>query len=288
VQPDPYQVIADLRDRAVRWGFYGQDEIKLAEPLTAYAGLRIDHYELFGWANSPRAGLIYTPTAGTTIKALAGRAFRAPNAYEVYANGFTFQTNTSLRPEHITTLELIGQQFIGRGVQLSMSAFRNRLNDLIGIQFDSTANHLVESNAARTESHGVDLGIAYNRGSGPSGELTYSLQRTIDVDTRAELTNSPRAMAKAQVRLPLVEHLSVGLDAQHVSGRRTQAGNVAHPYTVANLSLVSANLAGRLELTASVFNLFDARYTAPAADTQVEDVIPQDGRNFRVKTTLRF
>jgi outer membrane receptor protein involved in Fe transport len=286
--PVPFAVHTDLHDRSTRWGVYAQDEITLSSPLMAYAGLRVDHYQTFGASTTPRVGLIYAPTSGTTIKALAGRAFRAPNAYELYYSGFEYQPNPKLQPEHITTLELIAQQFLGSGVQVSAATFRNRLTDLISQGRDTITGNLVFGNSGRIESDGVELGLQFNPGWGPTGELTYSLQRTWDLDTREELTNSPRRMAKAQIRAPMASHLTAGFDAQYVSGRRTQAGNVAPAYTVANMTLGSPALFGRFDVSASIYNLFDARYGAPTADTHVEDVIIQDGRNFRVKTTLHF
>jgi len=286
--PEPFTIETDLHNRSRRWGLYAQDEIKLASPLSAYAGLRLDHYETFGAATSPRVGLIYTPSSGTTVKVLGGRAFRAPNAYELYYNGFNYQPNPDLQPEHIATLELIAQQFIGSGIQLTAATFRNRLSNLISQHVDSTTGNFAERNADEIESHGVEFGIEVNRGTGPRGELTYSLQRTENVGTHEQLTNSPRAMAKLQLRAPLPAQVTAGFDAQYVSARRTEQGNTAPPYTVANLTLSTSSLFKHVELSASVFNLFDAVYGAPTADTHVQDVILQDGRNFRVTTTLRF
>lgn len=286
--PQPFTVYTDLHDRSTRWGVYTQDEIALSSSVMAYTGLRVDHYQSFGAAATPRVGLIYTPAAGTTIKAIAGRAFRAPNAYEMYYSGFDYQPNPNLKPEHITTLELIAQQFLGSDVQVSAAAFRNRLTDLVSQARDTVTGNLVFGNSGRIESDGIEVGLQVNPGWGPTGELTYSLQRTWDLDTQEELTNSPRRMAKAQIRVPMPSHLTAGFDAQYESGRRTQAGNVAPAYTVANLTLGSPTLLGRVDVSASVYNLFDARYGSPTADTHVQDVIIQDGRNFRVKTTLHF
>ena len=72
--PEPYVLYSDLENRSTRWGVFTQDEIRLAEPLMLYAGLRVDRYEGFGYATSPRAALIYTPSSTTTFKLLAGRA----------------------------------------------------------------------------------------------------------------------------------------------------------------------------------------------------------------------
>ena len=52
---------------------------------------------------------------------------------------------------------------------------------------------------------------------------------------------------------------------------------------VANLTLVARASAGRFDLSASVYNLFDERYADPGSPEHRQDLIPQDGRNFRLK-----
>jgi len=42
------------------------------------------------------------------------------------------------------------------------------------------------------------------------------------------------------------------------------------------------------EASVSVYNLFDYRYGDPASLEHVQDVIQQDGRNFRLKLSYRF
>ena len=50
--------------------------------LTATLGLRVDRNDVTGNELSPRAALIWKATPDTTVKALYGRAHRAPNAFE--------------------------------------------------------------------------------------------------------------------------------------------------------------------------------------------------------------
>ena len=47
-------------------------------------GVRFDHYPSFGGTINPRTSLVYRPFSGTWLKAHYGRAFRAPNLYELY------------------------------------------------------------------------------------------------------------------------------------------------------------------------------------------------------------
>jgi outer membrane receptor for ferrienterochelin and colicin len=287
--PDPYVVYTDVHANSTRWGVFAQDEIKLLKPLTLYAGIRLDRYEVFGSATSPRLGLIYTPDAATTIKLLAGRAFRAPNEYELHLDNAAFRANPDLEPERIETIELVAERFIGGGLQLSASTFRNRMSALISQRVDPSDNRLVFENAGAMESKGVEFGLRVNRGYGPTGQLTYSLQRAKDRATGIELTNSPRQMAKLELEGPLnVANITAGVDAQYVSGQRTLTGIVAPGRVITNISLLAPLAFRRFDLSATVYNLFAVKYGFPGSDAHLQNIIQQDGRNFRVKTTLHY
>jgi iron complex outermembrane receptor protein len=287
--PEPYYLYTDVRNKSTRWGMFAQDEIKLFQPLTLYAGVRYDWYDSFGSTTSPRVGLIYAPGSATTVKLLAGRAFRAPNEFELNYESALYEANPGLQPERIETLELIAQRFIGRGIQLSASTFRNRLSALVSQRVDSTGDgRLKFVNADEIESRGIEVGLLVNRGHGTTGQLSYALQDTEDRATGVELTNSPHHMTNLQLHAPLTTHLSAGVDAQYLSSRRTLAGNVARGYTVTNLSMLAPKLFTRMDVSASIYNLFDARYGVPGSEEHLQDVIQQDQRSFRVKTTLHF
>ena len=287
---NPYMVFVDVRNESVHGGIFAQDEISLFNSLVVYAGIRLDRYEGFGSATSPRLGLVYTPDAATTVKLLGGRAFRAPNEFEQHFGSYQLNPNPDLKPERIETLELVGERLIGGGVQLSASTFRNRLSALISQTVDPSDNtQLIFQNADAIESKGVELGLKVNRGHGLTGRLTYALQETEDRRTGIELTNSPRHMAKLELLAPLyVRNITAGVDAQYVSDRQTISGGVAPGQVVTNLSLLAPLAFGRLDLSATVYNLFATNYGDPGANYQRQNTIPQDGRNFRVQTTLHY
>jgi outer membrane receptor protein involved in Fe transport len=287
--PDPYTLYTDVRGRSARWGVFAQDEIKLAEPVMLYAGARLDHYDGFGYATSPRLALIYTPSPTTTFKVLAGRAFRAPNEFELHFEALGYKANPSLGPEHIETLELIAQRFIGGGMQISASAFRNRLTGLTDQLLDPADSLVRFVNLSEIRARGLELALGVNRGHGPSGQLSYSLQRTEERTTGVELTNSPGQIVQLQLRSP-VPGLGaiVALDAQYMSARRTLAGNTVNAHTLTNLSLFAPKASGRFDLSAALYNVFDTRYGDPVGDGYLQDVIQQDGRNVRVRATLHY
>ena len=53
-------------------------------------------------------------------------------------------------------------------------------------------------------------------------------------------------------------------------------------------SLFSQHLLKGLEVSGSVYNLLDKRYSDPATPFHLQDLIERDGRTFRVKVTYRF
>jgi outer membrane receptor for ferrienterochelin and colicin len=287
---EPLVMYTDIRNQSVNWGLFAQDEVKLLDNLTLYAGLRFDRYEAFGSATSPRVGLIYNMDDATTVKLLLGRAFRAPNEYELHFDNLAFAPNPNLQPERIETLELVAQRLIGGGVQVTASAFRNRLDALITQHVEASDGRVVFGNAAgEIQSNGGEVGLAVNRGYGVTGQLTYSLQKSEDHATGTELTSSPRQMGKLLLRVPVIGNaLTAGLDAQYVSALGTLAGHESAAYMLTNLSLLAPHLANRIALTATVYNFFGVHYSNPISDGHVQDVIQQDGRSFRVKTTVRF
>jgi iron complex outermembrane receptor protein len=68
----------------------------------------------------------------------------------------------------------------------------------------------------------------------------------------------------------------------------TVQGSDAGGYAILNLTLFSQNLLKNLEVSASVYNVFDRRYADPASHFHVQDTIEQNGRSFRIKLTYRF
>ncbi|MEO8622518.1 MAG: TonB-dependent receptor [bacterium] len=286
---EPLVMYTDLRNRSVNWGLFAQDEIKLTDALMLYAGLRYDYYTTFGAAMSPRMGLVYNLDDATTIKALMGNAFRAPNEYELHDDNVAFKPNPNLQPEGINTLELVLQRLLGAGVQVVASAFHNHLASLITQHEDPADHRLQFTNAGEIGSTGGEVSVAVNRGYGWRGSASYSVQKTTDEATNLELTSSPRHLGTLVLRAPVMgSDLTAGLDAQYVSALRTSSGGESKAYTLTNVSLLAPRLAGRMSLSATIYNLFAVRYSNPGSDALLQDTIQQDGRSFRVKTTLRF
>ena len=88
---------------------------------------------------------------------------------------------------------------------------------------------------------------------------------------------------------PIVQHrLFASLDAQSTSSSRTLAGNTVNGFSVLNFTLLGHTLGKHMDLSGSVYNVFNKKYFDPGRPEDVQDTIQQDGRNFRIKLTVRF
>jgi outer membrane receptor for ferrienterochelin and colicins len=287
----PAAVYLDSRAHGNRWALYAQDQWKLPGQLTLNAGLRYDRHQTFGGTTSPRLGLVWQRDTALTVKALYGRAFRAPNEYELH---YTVEDqevpqrgNPDLRPETIDTAELVVEHRLSPNVSLVASAFHSDIRRLIGMVQDPDEGSLVFRNGEEIHSTGFELGLQFRRGRS-SGRASYAFQRTRDVGSGERLVNSPSHLARASLTLPLADRLSAGVDAEYMSSRRTLAGRETGDVFLANLTLLARRLPGRLEASASVYNLFDRRYGDPGSEEHVEDVLFQDGRTLRFNLLWRF
>jgi outer membrane receptor for ferrienterochelin and colicins len=286
---EPFFSYLDVQRNSTNWALYAQDEIILLKNLILNLGVRYDYYDSFGGTINPRLALIYNPFRDTTLKLLYGTAFRAPNVYERFFQGLGFKSSPSLEPETITTYELILEQYMGPHLRGTASAFYYNLDKLITQRTDPRDELLVFQNAGRVTAYGGALEIEGKWANGWTGRVSYAYQETQDQQTGARLTNSPRHIVKGNLLAPLFQDkLFLGPELQYTSSRKTLAGRHTPGFVLANVTLFSQHLLKGLEVSASVYNLFNTHYGDPGAEEHRQDVIPQDGRSFRFKITYGF
>lgn len=282
----------NLDDRRSTWnaGFYLQDEYHFLDNLILTAGIRYDYFDSFGGTVNPRIALIYSPFSRTTLKFLFGTAFRPPNGYELYySDGSTQKTNPDLHEESSTNYELILEQNLGKRFRGTLSGYYTRIKNLITLVVDPADDLLVFRNIGRAELKGVELELDKKWENGLNGRLSYSFQEARDLMAGERLPNSARHLVKLNLLLPLIEEkVFFGIEEQYTSRKMTLAGNRTGDFFITNVTLFSRNLLNNLELSGSVYNLFNSKYFVPAGSEHVQNSIEQDGRTFRVKATWRF
>lgn len=295
VTPTANMVLDDNHESFVQ-GYYMQDEYHIFDNLILNAGLRFDHYNNFGGTTNPRAALIWKPQNSTVLRLSYGEAFRAPTAYEMYYSDQTgLKGNPNLKPEKIRTMELAWDQFIGNNLKTTVIGYYTNIEALLEQTIDPVDNMGVFINQSRVETKGIELQAEGKWESGFSGRLSYCYQESKKQGSSQAPANSPSSLAKASLTVPLPLKKSFAtFETLYGSSRLNLAREKIAGAAIANLTLLNRDLLKGLDLSASIYNLFDTRYSMPTGSEHFNSLgeslreIRQDGITFRIKATYRF
>ncbi|MGB7608666.1 MAG: TonB-dependent receptor [Candidatus Sulfotelmatobacter sp.] len=272
------------------WALYGQDEFTIVPTLTLSAGVRYDHYSDFGGTTNPRLALIYRVFHPTTLKLLYGTAFRAPLPFELTPDlGSFYDDNLKLVPEQIRSVEGVVEQTFGEHFTLSGSVFHNSIDNLITLETNSADDQQQYQNDDKAVATGAGVELNGHLASGLQGRASYTYINAEQPQTKEILSNSPQHLGKLNLTHPVIQQrLFASLDAQSTSSSRTLAGNTVNGFSVFNFTVLAHTLGKHMDLSGSVYNVFNKKYFDPGRPEDVQDTIQQDGRNFRIKLTGRF
>jgi outer membrane receptor protein involved in Fe transport len=285
---NPFTFVFEDRRKSYVAAVYLQDEITFNKYLILNAGMRYDYYSENRNSIDPRAALIYRPAHETAIKLMYGEAFRIPNDYEKYYAVPPNIANPALEPERIWTTEVVWEQQLRAHYSVSTSVFYSRMKDLI-TQVGTDDQSLVYRNLEQVNSSGAEMELRAELPGWPQWVASYGFQETRDSQTNQFLNDSPRSLAKLNVseKLPKT-NLVTSIDAQYRSRMEALQGGSISPFMLLNVTILDRKLGKHGDLSASVYNLLDKRYSDPASGANPEQSIPQDGRNFQVQLTWNF
>jgi iron complex outermembrane receptor protein len=272
-----------------RVGLYAQDEWRLTDTLTATLGLRVDRNNTTGTQTSPRAALIWQATSATTLKALYGRAHRAPNTFERdYTDGLTQVANPALNGEAIDTLELVADHRVDRNLALRASIYQWDMRDLVTLGIDAASGLSQYQSGSKVNARGLELSADKGWDDGARLRGSLSVQNVSLADGTQQI-NSPKLLGKLNLSTPLPwAGLRAAYELRYDSKRLSLDGSKLGSYAISNLQLSTNGLAKGLEVSLGIYNLFDKRYAQPGADTNWQNALAQDGRSVRVKASYRF
>lgn len=275
VSPPSADFVNAPRD-TYNYGVYLQGDAAVLTNLHVNAGFRYDQYGMTEPAVNPRLAVIYSPWDNTTFKFIRGHAFRAPNYFERIFNG-------NLIPEKITSHELVYEQGLGNNLRSSVSGFYNQIDHLISFQGGTYQN------VSGATAKGAEFELQGFWPSGLRSRVSYTFQETKFDQVGIQRSDSPKHLGKFNLIAPILkDNVFAGLEFQYTSRRLTLQGTEAPGFGVVNLTLFTQNLIKGLEVSGSIYNLLDRHYSDPATPFLPEDLIPRDGRTFRIKVTYRF
>jgi len=280
---DIYGEVLDTDVPATNVGLYAQDEVRIRPWLLANLGVRLDRLPAFGFHAIPRAGLVLLPREQTAIKLLYGRAFRAPNAYELYYYA-EMSNRIPLVPEEIRSTEVVWEESLSKYVRTAVTAFAYDADRMIEQQ--SGAESLYFANAGAIRGLGVEAEVETRLSNGVAARLSHTFARVRDRNTEEAVSNSPAHLSKVAVQIP-VSRLFVSVEGQHVGERLTLGGEALDGFFAANI-VVTAPAGQRIGFTFGVYNAFNQTYADPGAEEHLQQSIRQDGRTVLARVRVRF
>jgi vitamin B12 transporter len=235
---------------------YVQDQLTLG-PHRFLLGAAYTDHETFGshWTGNFEYG--YALAGGALLTLSAGTAFRAPDATDLYG----FGGNAGLDPEESLSFEGSYRQPIGEQQTLSVTLFRNDIDDLIEfVVLDPDTFEGENRNVSKARIDGLEAAWHYD-GEAWSARAAATLQDPRDRGTDARLLRRARENYSAGLARRFGGH-ELALDVLYAGERRDfgfPTQTVLPAYWLANLSAKFA-LGERFTLLVRAENLFDEDY----------------------------
>lgn len=258
-----------------------QDEWAFAKDWELTAGIRYDHYSDFGSTVNPRVALVWQAKHNLTVKALYGRAFRAPSFEELYAeNNPVTLGNSSLDPETINTVELGFDYRPSLSTKLLFTLFSYKADNLIvyTLQPDGTSQ---ANNSVKQNGIGAELDFNWNVSNDIEFSMGYSWQDAEDDLTGDDIPDAPQNMLDATIEWEFLEDWNLHIDTRWILNRERLRRDPRAPiddYNWTNAHLRYAPLSG-LEIGLSIRNLFDEK-AFEATDGQIPEDFPLEERGY--------
>jgi iron complex outermembrane receptor protein len=281
--------IVDVDPAVGMAGVFAEGELKVTPWLTLVAGLRVDYVQRISTQFSPRAAAIITPTKQDTIKAMYGRAFRAPNLYETFYSSPDANTpNPILKPEVVDTYELVWERQFKNGWRTTLDYYFWKMSDAME-DFALADESLQTRNGDDILAQGIEVEIQRQWNSGGSFRA-YGSYGSATRDGEL-LTHSPRWIIGTSVVAPVFgKKTFLAIEPQIVGRMKNDLGEYTDPTFVTNVVLTSRDLFRNVDFQIGVFNLFGdvARLPRDNEFNQNQPFLRYPGWELMASLTYRF
>ena len=229
------------------------------------------------------------------VKALYGRAFRAPAFWELFLNlPGAISGNAALQPSTINTVEFeLGYR--SKNLRVSANYFDNRIRNFIGstkpISIQGIVASLSFENSPGLNVQGVEVEAVRSFGLDHALFFNYVYQRPLDSQTGARSSDVPSNLANMGLTVGVGRYLSVTSTLRARGERPRLAIDQREPvkgYGMVNLNVRLKNVFDALEISAAIGNVFDTRYFDPSPFSSVPGDYPTPGRNALLKVGYKF
>lgn len=270
-----------------------QDEWTLAKDWALTAGVRYDRYSDFGSTTNPRLALVWDAAYNVVVKAMHGRAFRAPSFTEQYSlNNPVTIGNPNLAPETINTDELSFSWQPAATLSTNLTLFHYRMDDIIRFvpNADPTTGSTARNQGAQS-GRGLELEGSWDASRDLRLVASYSFQDSTDKISGKNAGLAPRHRWFGRADWRIGSDWRLGALVNHVAGRERQAGDnrpKVKDYTSVDLN-ANYEASNSVELRATVQNLFDRDIREPSfAPGSIPFDIPMPGRSLGLQLIIKL
>ncbi|MCP3164343.1 TonB-dependent receptor plug domain-containing protein [Myxococcus qinghaiensis] len=304
-------------------GFFAQDQWTVVNPLTLTFGVRVDATQLptvdgtgtitgtsFVPSINPRVGLVFSATDALVLKALYGRAFRAPTLQELVEripdtdyNQGRFEGNPRLQPSTVDTFELGADLIQSAGearVRLRANAYLELFDSPI-VPVDTSGNIVpLRNRELGVRVYGIEGEARLEASKRANAWFNASISRAQDMELPSQsrlLTDTPQARFNAGVSMPIGAWVNFDVVVRTGAERRNNSRSVlelVRRYKIPAYSLITAQIrsepiADIWEVSLVAHNVFDhdLRDDVPRPD-RVTNSLPREGMSGYLTVRAHF
>ncbi len=274
---------------------YVQEKYNITQDLIFNAGLRWDYYKSFGSSLNPRLALVYNPIDRLYLKFIYGRAFQAPSYfYRTENQGLGYGSPTGLKPEILDNFQLSIENSFGESTWLRVTAFHNRVKDLIARPGTPTYQNL-----DRLTTRGIETELKIKPVESVEIFASHTLLWAVNSKTDAKLLaggklkNIPRHTVSAGITWDYAPSLSGSLYANWhgaiaspiVGGTQPDAANTIPAAALIHLTLNADDVFDGMQGQLSVHNLLNKRDWRGGT---TKTPYPQEGRSILITLGYQY
>ncbi len=280
---------------------YAQDEIRFSREVKFVGGLHFNYYSYTTGKVMPKAAMIFHPYEQGTYKLIASRGFRSPTFYQItFDDGDYYIANPDLKPELITSYEVVATHEFAYGFSLEVAGNYSQLTDLIfqSIIDESDPAHpggnYIEEisqyrNSGRMTSNSVEISVQRSPvyGLGGFANVTYQKVKVEGTGEGNELYNSPRWLGNLGLTKQFVDgRLKTSAKLNYMGTRKMWDGASLDEYVTVDANVNIRSIAGVFDVALGVKNLLDKDYRVPLNyDYAPTTSIERPGRSIYAKIT---
>ncbi|WP_250656225.1 TonB-dependent receptor plug domain-containing protein [Alkalimarinus coralli] len=293
-----------IEDISNRWNWNGshnrnisaiylQDIWDMQENVRLIIGGRYDNYSDFGSSFNPRTSLTWEFVENYNIVAVYGSAFRAPTFGELYnTNNPLIEGNPEVQPEEIDTFELGVNGDVTKRLNFRVTGFRNNIENLIAAAPSASSSAVnVSGNVGKLKVNGIEMELKSRLREGSSVALNYTYQYPVNELTNERAPDVPlhKANASFNYRHSKFFNSYVGVLYRGSTSRAASDPRSDVPDSVTtDIALNWQNYITNLEVTASVYNLFDVQYEDASPSGVMISDFPRDGVSFMLEARYKL